>query len=90
ALKNNYDIRMSRNDSASYALDNDYAYAAFLPKLNATASKVWNNNAQKQELQNGSKPSASGIRSNNLQASVNLQWTLFDGLKMFVTRDKLE
>ncbi len=39
---------------------------------------------------NGNKPSASGIRSNNLQASVNLQWTLFDGLKMFVTRDKLE
>lgn len=89
ALKNNYDIRMSRNDSASYALDNDYAYAAFLPRLNATATKVWNNNAQKQELQNGTKPSASGIRSNNLQAAVNLQWTLFDGLKMFVTRDKL-
>lgn len=90
ALRNNYDIRMSRNDSASYALDNDYAYAAFLPRLNATATKVWNNNAQKQELQNGNKPSANGIRSNNLQASVNLQWTLFDGLKMFVTRDKLE
>lgn len=90
ALKNNYDIRMSRNDSASYALDNDYAYAAFLPRLNATATKVWNNNSQKQELQNGNKPSANGIRSNNLQASVNLQWTLFDGLKMFVTRDKLE
>ncbi|MGN6421459.1 MAG: TolC family protein [Pseudobacter sp.] len=90
ALRNNYDIRMSRNDSASYALDNDYAYAAFLPRLNATATKVWNNNSQKQELQNGNKPSANGIRSNNLQASVNLQWTLFDGLKMFVTRDKLE
>lgn len=90
ALRNNYDIRMSRNDSASYALDNEYAYAAFLPRLNATATKVWNNNAQKQELQNGNKPSASGIKSNNLQASVNLQWTLFDGLKMFVTRDKLE
>lgn len=90
ALRNNYDIRMSRNDSASYALDNEYAYAAFLPRLNATATKVWNNNAQKQELQNGNMPSASGIKSNNLQASVNLQWTLFDGLKMFVTRDKLE
>lgn len=90
ALKNNYDIRMSRNDSASFALDNEYANAAFLPRLSASATKVWNNNAQKQELQNGNKPSATGIRSNNLQASVNLQWTLFDGLKMFVTRDKLE
>ncbi|NML23945.1 TolC family protein [Pseudoflavitalea sp. G-6-1-2] len=89
ALKNNYDIRMSRNDSASYAIDNDYAWAAFIPRVNGTASKVWNVNEQKQELQNGNKPSASGIRSNNLQAAVNLQWTLFDGLKMFATRDKL-
>lgn len=90
ALKNNYDIRMSRNDSASYALDNDYAYAAFLPRLNGTASKTWNVNAQKQELQDGRKPSASGVKSNNLSASANLSWTLFDGLKMFATRDKLE
>ena len=89
ALKNNYDIRMSRNDSAGYAIDNNYAWAAFIPRLNGTASKVWNVNEQKQELQNGSKPSASGIRSNNLQAAVNLQWTLFDGLKMFATREKL-
>lgn len=90
ALKSNYDIRMSRNDSASYALDNSYAYAAFLPRVNATAGRTWNVNAQKQELQDGRKPSASGIRSNNLSAAATLQWTLFDGLKMFATKDKLE
>ena len=90
ALHSNYDILMSRNDSAAFALDNDYAYAAFLPRLNGTASKTWNVNAQKQELQDGRKPEAKGIRSNNLSASANLQWTLFDGLKMFVTREKLQ
>ncbi len=89
ALKSNYDIRMSQNDSASYALDNSYAYAAFLPRLNGTASKTWNVNSQKQELQDGRKPSASGVRSNNLSAAVTLNWTLFDGLKMFATREKL-
>ena len=30
-----------------------------------------------------------GIKSNNLVSSVNLNWTLFDGLRMFATRDKL-
>ncbi len=89
ALKNNYDIQLSRNDSLSYALDNSYAYAAFLPRLNGTASKVWNNNAQKQELANGSKRDTSGLKSNNLQAAVNLNWTLFDGLKMFATRERV-
>jgi outer membrane protein TolC len=89
ALKNNYDILMTRNDSTSYALDRSYAYAAFLPRLNATATRTFNSNAQKQELSNGTKRDTSGIRSNNLNAAVTLSWTLFDGLKMFATREKL-
>ena len=89
ALKNNYDIRLTKNDSASYALDNSFANAAFLPRLNATASKQWNINAQKQELGNGTKKDTSGLKSNNLTAAMNLNWTLFDGLKMFATKEKL-
>jgi outer membrane protein len=89
ALKNNYDIRLTRNDSTSYALDRSYAYAAFLPRLNATATRTWNTNAQKQELSNGTKRDTSGIRSNNMNASLVLSWTLFDGMKMFATREKL-
>lgn len=90
ALKNNYDIRLAKNDSSAFALDNSYAYAAFLPRLNASASKVWNTNAQKQELANGTKRDTSGLKSNNLQASINMNWTLFDGFKMFATRDRLQ
>lgn len=89
ALQNNYDIKLSRNDSSSAALDYSYINAAFLPRLTGSASKLWNSNAQKQELSNGQKRDTSGIKSSNLQASVNLQWTLFDGLKMFATREKL-
>ena len=36
ALENNFDIQLLRNDSSSYALDNSYARAAFLPRVNAT------------------------------------------------------
>jgi outer membrane protein len=89
SLKNNYNIRLVRNDSAAAALDNSYANAAFLPRINATAGKLWNNNSQKQELGNGFKRDTSGIKSNNLTGSVQLNWVLFDGLRMFATRDKL-
>lgn len=89
ALIKNYNIRLARNDSSSFALDNHYSYSAFLPRLNATAGKTWNNNAQKQELSNGTKRDTSGIKSNNLNAAINMNWTLFDGLKMYATRDKL-
>ena len=89
ALHNNYDILLVRNDSAAYALDNKYANMAFFPRLNGSINKVWNNNHQKQELPDGSKRDRKGIQSNNLVSSVNLNWTLFDGLKMFATRERL-
>ncbi len=88
-LKNNYDIELLRNDSASFALDKSYAKAAFLPRLNATTGLVFNNNNQLQKFSDGTKRERNGIRSNNLSTAMQLSWTLFDGYKMFATRDKL-
>lgn len=95
ALKSNYDILMSRNDSASFALDYSYAWAAFLPRLNASANTTWNRNNQnvtfmKRDGTGGdSSVTRDAVKSNNLNYAVNLNWTLFDGFKMFATRDKL-
>ena len=89
ALKNNYDILLLKNDSTSFALDNSYAKAAFLPRVNANTGILFNNNNQKQKLADGSIKQRGGIRSDNITASVALNWTVFDGLKMFATRDKL-
>lgn len=88
-VENNFDIQLLRIDSASYALDKSYAKAAFLPRLNATTGLVFNNNNQKQQLADGTKRQSSGLRSSNLTGSVQLNWTVFDGFKMFATRDKL-
>ena len=88
-IENNFDIQLLRNDSVSYALDKFYARAAFLPRVNATTGLIYNNNNQKQQFADGTKRQSSGIKSNNIQGSVQLNWTLFDGFKMFATRDKL-
>lgn len=89
ALKNNYDILLLKNDSTSFALDNFYKNAALLPRLNGTTGLLFNNNNQKQKLSDGTSKQQKGVRSNNINASVALNWTVFDGLKMFATRDKL-
>jgi outer membrane protein TolC len=90
ALKNNYDIRLATNTAELSA--NDYAYAnfAFIPRVNASAGTTWNHTSTKQEFVNGTKRDTSGIKGNNLTGNVTLSWTLFDGMKMFATRDKLE
>lgn len=89
AVKNNYDILLVKNDAQSSAIDFSYAYAAFLPILDGTAGRVWNDNNQKQNFVDGRKRSAN-VSSNNITAAVNLDWTLFDGLKMFATRKRFE
>ena len=89
ALKNNYDIQLLRIDSAAFALDQSYAKAAFLPRLNATTGLIYNNNNQLQRFSDGTERGRKGIRASNLAGAVQLNWTLFDGFKMFATRDKL-
>jgi len=90
ALQKNYDILLAKNDSTVAAIDYSYRNAAFLPRVNANAATVWNNNSTKQTLADGTKRQSSGLRSNNISSQLALNWTLFDGLKMFATRDKAE
>lgn len=88
ALQNNYDIRLSKNDSAVAALDYSFRNAALYPRLNGSIGTTWNNNDGKQTLADGTKREQKNIKSHNLNAALNLNWTLFDGMKMFATRDK--
>ena len=89
ALQYNYDISLSRNDSAVAALDNSFRNAIFLPRLNANIGTVWNNNNQRQEFSSGLKREGD-VKTNNVNSSLTLNWTLFDGGRMFVIRDQAE
>ncbi|AEV98909.1 hypothetical protein A4D02_10170 [Niastella koreensis] len=94
ALKNNYDILLSRNDSTTYALNRYYSFGAFMPQLNGTASAIWNTNNQQLKFASrvdgkDSLITRNGVRTSTVNYGVNLNWTLFDGLKMFATRERL-
>lgn len=89
SLQNNYNILLAQTDASLAALDRSYADFAFLPTLNGTAGILWNSNNQKQVLADGSKRERSDIKSNAINSSLNLNWTLFDGLRMFINRDRL-
>ncbi|MBK5270347.1 MAG: TolC family protein, partial [Bacteroidia bacterium] len=90
ALQNNYDIQLSKNDSAVAALNYSFRNAAFLPRLNGNLSSGWTNNNQRQKFVDGTERQLGDIKSNNYATSLQLNWTLFDGFKMFATRDKAE
>ncbi|OJY93235.1 MAG: hypothetical protein BGP13_16495 [Sphingobacteriales bacterium 40-81] len=88
-LKNNYDILLAENDSAAAAIDKKYIFGGFLPTVNGTLGRTQTTSAQKQEFDGRPEVEGKGIRSRNLSAAINLNLVLFDGLKMFATRDRI-
>jgi outer membrane protein TolC len=90
ALQNNFDIRLAKNDSAVAALDYSYRNAVFLPRINGALGANWTSNDQKQKFSSGTNDKEGHVSTNIISASINLNWTLFDGMKMFVTKQKAE
>ena len=90
ALRNNYEILLSKNDSAIAAINYEYRNAAFYPRLNASGTVLFNRNKTNQKLADGTERNSSGIRTTNFSSAINLNWTIFDGFRMFVLRDQLD
>ncbi len=89
ALEKNYDIQVAKNTSDAAATDNRYAFGAFLPQVNAIGATVWNSSNQELRFLDESRNNSGKAASNNVTASAQLTWTLFDGTRMFATRERI-
>ncbi len=90
ALENNYDIRLAKSDVAISENNYSVGNAGFLPSLNVSASQTKTVSNTKQEYSNGSLVDKTSSGSNNTNAAATLNWTIFDGLKMFISLSKLK
>lgn len=90
ALENNYEIKIAANDLKMDQTNNSIGNAGMLPKF--TASIVDNNNLQNisQTRSDGTVNSLNNGKSNSLNYGVGLDWTVFDGMKMFAKREQLQ
>ena len=89
ALENNYDIKIASNNLKIDATNNNLANAGLLPSLNANFT---NNNSQidtKQTQIDGSVRELDNAKNMNLSYGVGLDWTIFDGLRMFARKEQL-
>jgi|SRR6218665_2510811 len=89
ALKNNYDIQIAKNNSTITETQNTFGNAGFMPRLDLNATGGVANYTTKQEFSTGGTVDRSGVASNNVTAGAYLSWTIFDGLRMFATKERL-
>jgi outer membrane protein len=89
-LENNYGIQIYRNQAEIAANNKTLGNAGFLPTLTANASRTESVENSRFETQATDGVNENrGARSTNTNAGVSLNWTLFDGMNMFINRDKL-
>ena len=89
SLKNNYDIRIAQNDAQVSKVNNTAGNAGMLPTVGVVGSGSYTLNNTNQKLTGGTENSILNNSSSSLSLGVQLNWTLFDGGKMFVTKSKL-
>lgn len=90
ALENNYSIQVAKNDAAIAANNNRAGAAGMLPVVTGTAAQDNQVVDTRQKFLSGSENNRDGAKSNSLNANVELGWTIFDGLKMFAAKNRLE
>ncbi|MBX7153683.1 MAG: TolC family protein [Candidatus Kapaibacterium sp.] len=89
-LKNNYDVQIARNDADISKVNNSWATSGAYPT--AVAGITGNTSAVsiEQKFSNGNEVSTSGVTQSSMQAFATINWKVFDGMKMFATKSKLE
>ncbi|MCU0430973.1 MAG: TolC family protein [Cytophagaceae bacterium] len=89
ALQQNLEVTLIQNEARQAAIQNTPGNAGMLPSIDLQANMGAANNNTRQEFSNGLQVNKNGVQSSSNTAGVYLQWTLFDGFKMFAAKQRL-
>ncbi|MFW6222929.1 MAG: TolC family protein, partial [Bacteroidota bacterium] len=88
-LQENYQIRIARKEASIEKNNNTLGNAGFLPTLSLNAEQGFSREDSRSNFYTGASRVGQGARQTSGQAFIELDWIIFDGLKMFARRDKL-
>ncbi|MAB49346.1 MAG: transporter [Flavobacteriaceae bacterium] len=80
ALENNYGVQIAKNDVAVAENNSSILNSGYLPTVTGNAGATYNLDNTEAEFSNGNVTVLNGAESSRYNASVNLNYTLFDGL----------
>ena len=90
ALKNNHSVLIAKSQSNIAANNTSPGNAGMLPQINLNASGNTSVNNTQQRFSTGAEIDKPNVKSTTIAYGPSLTWTLFDGMKMFITYDKLK
>ena len=90
ALENNYGILIAKNNVKIAENNSSLNNSGYLPRITANAGANYNLNDTENTLQNGTVSENNGAESKSYNASIGLNYTLFDGLGRSYNYKKLK
>lgn len=90
ALKNNYEIRLASNDLEIDKTSISLGFAGILPQVAATADTDNSTQNISQTRSDGNQIELDNAKNSNISYGIGLNWTIFDGFRMFARYDQLK
>ena len=88
-LEKNYAVQIVKNQQEIAKAQNNFGAAGMSPTVTLNAGINAANLNSHQEFNTGVVQDRVGAQSNNITASVNANWIVFDGLRMFAIKKRL-
>lgn len=89
-LESNYGIKILKNEVVVAANNNNIGAAGYLPTIQVNADHYRSAYNTKQAFFSGAVNEANAAKSSSTSASAMLNWTFFDGFKMFAIDKRLD
>jgi outer membrane protein len=90
AIEKNFDVEIERNAQQIGIINNNWGVAGLWPNITVNASTGLAKNNLEQQLANGTTIKRNGANLRNLNAGFAVSWRLFDGMRMFAAKKRLE
>jgi outer membrane protein len=88
-LQKDFGITMMRNEVKIAGNENNVGAAGYLPTVGIFADQNWTDNNTRQEFFSGQLNESKSAKNTSTNAGIRLDWTFFDGFRMFATDKKL-
>ena len=89
-LEKNYAVLIAKNQEQIAKAQNNLGNAGMSPSVSVNGLYNFSNLNSYQEFSNGTNQEKNGAISKNYGASINANWMIFDGMKMFAVKKRLE
>jgi outer membrane protein len=89
-LDNNFSIKIAQKDQLISENEVTLGNAGFLPIIDAVGNRTFTVEDTDLEFLDGRRQSVDNARSDLLNGTINLQWTIFNGMGMFIALERLQ